>query len=133
MNLETSRISRDYLYGRLLAIAELLEKKALSFANEKRSTTAERYMQQFAERPFSTWRTIELSLAPYKARLQSNAPGMKIIFDQKLDEVQCLFNADDFINNAPLSGEFLLGYHCQRRQFFEKGGNEVNPEGKEEN
>ncbi len=132
MNLETSRISRDYLYGRLLAIAELLEKKALSYANEKRNTTAERYMQQFAERPYSTWRTIELSLAPYKARLQSNAPGLKVFFDQKLDEVQCLFRADDFTKNTPLSGEFLLGYHCQRRQFFERGNNEVKNEETEE-
>lgn len=24
------------------------------------------------------------------------------------------FEADDYVNDAPLTGEFLLGYHCQR-------------------
>ena len=44
---------RDYLYGRLLAVAESLEGYALSITGEDRSrpTTAERYMQRFAARP----------------------------------------------------------------------------------
>ena len=120
MSLEANRTTRDYLYGRLLAVAEALEMKALKISNEKRSTTAERYMQQFAERPFSTWRTIELSLAPYMARLQSNAPGLKKWFKDKLDEIQCQFSPDDFTKNDSLSGEFLLGYHCQRQKLYER-------------
>ena len=132
MSLETNRTSRDYLYGRLLSVAEAIEREALKLAGEEgRSTTAERYMQQFAEQPFKTWRIIELGLYPYKARLQTLRPTWKIRYDKSLDEIQCLFNADDFTNNTPLSGEFLLGYHCQRRQFFEKSSNEVHPEEKE--
>jgi CRISPR-associated protein Csd1 len=126
MSLETNRTSRDYIYGRLLAVAESLEKSALKFADEGRSTTAERYMQQFAERPYNTWRTIELSLVPYMARLQSNAPKLNNWFKDKLDEIHCLFNSNDFTNNAPLSGEFLLGFHCQRRKNYEKGNGEVS-------
>lgn len=120
MSLDPNRTSRDYLYGRLLAVAEVLEKSALELADENRSTTAERYMQQFAERPYKTWRIIEPSLKPYMDRLQSNAPRLKFWFKDKLDEIQCLFNPDDFMRNESLSGEFLLGYHCQRRKLLEK-------------
>uniref|UniRef100_Q3ARV5 CRISPR-associated protein, Csd1 family n=1 Tax=Chlorobium chlorochromatii (strain CaD3) TaxID=340177 RepID=Q3ARV5_CHLCH len=119
MSLDPNRTTRDYLYGRLLAVAESLEKSALGLADEGRSSTAERYMQQFAERPFNTWKTIELSLSPYIARLQSNAPGLKKFYTDKLDEIHCLFNPDDFENNEPLTGEFLLGYHCQRLKNYE--------------
>ena len=64
MSLDTENRSRDYLYGRLLAVAENTESYALYLAGEKRSTTAERYMQRFAEHPFATWRNIELALKP---------------------------------------------------------------------
>jgi CRISPR-associated protein Csd1 len=33
---------------------------------------------------------------------------------KELDEVTCSFATDDFLSDRPLSGEFLLGYHCQR-------------------
>ena len=65
MTLETDRRTRDYLYGRLLAIAENIESRALFVARETRDTTAARLMQRFADRPYSTWRTIELALVPY--------------------------------------------------------------------
>jgi CRISPR-associated protein Csd1 len=36
-----------------------------------------------------------------------------------LDEIIAAFSHDDskesFVNDNPLSGEFLLGYHCQRQ------------------
>jgi CRISPR-associated protein Csd1 len=46
MALEPDRVSRDYLYGRLLAIADNIENYALSLAGEKRDTTAARLMQR---------------------------------------------------------------------------------------
>jgi CRISPR-associated protein Csd1 len=116
MTLETDRRTRDYLYGRLLAIAERIESVALRVGDEKqRDTSAARMMQRFADRPYSTWRTIELALVPYKTRLRvSRAPFLSKM-DKLLDEVMNVFAADDFTQDAPLSGEFLLGYHCQRQ------------------
>ena len=64
MTLDENNTSRDYLYGRLLAVAENIEYKALQLAGENRSTTAERMMQHFADRPCSSWRNIELALQP---------------------------------------------------------------------
>ena len=115
MTLEQDRTTRDYLYGCLLAIAEDIERHALHVAGEKRDTTAARLMQRFADRPFSTWKTIELALAPYKARLRVLRGGLLFKREQLLDDTMIKFKADDYNNDSPLTGEFLLGYHCQRQ------------------
>ena len=113
MSLDTQNRSRDYLYGRLLAVAENTESYALYLAGEKRATTAERYMQRFAEHPFATWRNIELALKPYQERLRNNG---KDTGAQAISEIMELFAIDDFTCDDKLSGEFLLGYHCQKME-----------------
>ena len=113
MALDENRNTRDYLYGRLLAIADRLEGHALYKAKEKRETNAARYMQLFAEHPFKTWKQIELSLSPYKARL-----GGANYYIGLIDNVMCKFASDDFNNDKPLNGEFLLGFHCQRAELW---------------
>lgn len=116
MALEQECISRDYLFGRLLAIAEDIESYALYAAGEKaRDTSAARLMQRFADRPASTWRTIELSLRPYISRLRATRPGVLHKKEGLLDDVVALFDPQDFLIDTPLSGEFLLAYHCQRQ------------------
>ncbi len=118
--LEINRKTRDYLYGRLLALAESVEQWALSNSGEKRQTNAERLMQRFSERPYSTWRTIELSLSPYFARLGGAAINRKKL----IDDVMNMFDEKDFTDDKKLSGEFLLGYHCQRSALWSnKEGN----------
>ncbi len=132
MTLEIDRTTRDYLYGRLLAIADNIEGYALRLAGETkgRDTTAARLMQRFADRPFSTWRNIELALTPYKSRLRASEKGAKFLFkrEQALDEVMSAFKADDFTQDTALSGEFLLGYHCQRRALFPSSNSETDNE-----
>ncbi|NMB38882.1 MAG: type I-C CRISPR-associated protein Cas8c/Csd1 [Firmicutes bacterium] len=114
--LEEKRRSRDYLYGRLLALADSIEGWALSEANEQRQTNAARLMQRFADRPFSTWKVLELSLGPYKARL-----GPKVRKrESQISEVMALFEPEDFVSDRKLSGEFLLGYHCQKVALWQK-------------
>lgn len=117
MALEQERTSRDYLFGRLLAMAEHIEGRALFVAGEKRDTTASRLMQRFADRPSSTWKTIELSIQPYMTRLRNNRPGFLYAMVRQIDDVIAAFMPDDFTRDTPLSGEFLLGYHCQRQAF----------------
>ncbi|WMJ09093.1 type I-C CRISPR-associated protein Cas8c/Csd1 [Nitrosomonas sp. sh817] len=118
MTLETNRVSRDYLYGRLLAIADSIEGFALTKAEKNRDTTAAKLMQRFSSHPFSTWKNIELALKPYMSRLRTSdhGVGFLVIREKLLDEVVCAFQGDDFTDDRPLSGEFLLGYHCQRRE-----------------
>lgn len=129
MALEEDRTSRDYLYGRLLAVADNLEGYALYQAKETRETSAARLMQRFADHPFSTWRTIELSLPPYKARLRASVKGGFVLVkcEKLFDAIQGLFASTDFTDDRPLSGEFLLGYHCQRAALI-PGSNSQNPD-----
>ncbi len=123
MALDFTNSSRDYLYGRLLAVAEYIEEMALMIGRENRTTTAARLMQYFADRPFSTWRNIELALQPYKQRLYNNRKGFIVNREKELDEIYSKFKGSDFTNNQALSGEFLLAYHLQRLSYKNKDEN----------
>ncbi len=114
MALEENRTTRDYLFGRLLAIADNIERRALHVAGEARDTNAAKLMQRFADHPSSTWRIIEGALAPYKARLRARRPSVLLERERLLDGVMTMFGTEDFISDSKLSGEFLLGFHCQR-------------------
>ena len=116
MSLDTENRSRDYLYGRLIAQAESMEWYALYLQNGKktptRATNAERYFQQFAQRPYSTWRNLASEkLVPYQNYLTSQG---KDFYKQAIGEIMELFQRDDYVCDDKLSGEFLLGYHCQK-------------------
>lgn len=128
MSLEETRTTRDYLYGRLLAIADNIEGLALRVADEGRDTNAAQLMQRFADNPFTTWRTLELKLQPYMTRLRSSRAGALTIRKKLLDHVMGLFRIDvhgvsEFTDNSKLSGEFLLGFHNQRADLTPKKPN----------
>lgn len=126
MTLEGERTTRDYLYGRLLAIAERIEEVALNVGGESRPTNAARLMQRFADRPFSTWRTLELNLQPYMHRLHGQRAGFLNNRKKELDTVMNAFQAEEFGKDTPLSGEFLLGYHCQKQEWRKRKADEDN-------
>ncbi|AMQ90108.1 type I-C CRISPR-associated protein Cas8c/Csd1 [Marinobacter sp. LQ44] len=117
MALDTEYDSRDYLYGRLLAVGERIEEMAMFLASESaRSTQASRLMQRFADRPASTWLTIEKALTPYQQRLRTKSPALEGAYKTLLDSIFSSFRSpDDFSSDKRLSGEFLLGFHCQRK------------------
>jgi len=118
MGLEEDRTTRDYLYGRLLAIADFIENRALNVAGENRDTNAAKYMQRFAERPYSTWLHIEKSLVPYQQRLNAKRHGFLVNMKKELDAVHCLFVGDEYRKDIKLDGEFLLAFHCQRQRLW---------------
>lgn len=129
MALDKDRTSRDYLYGRLLAVAEYIERTALTMTEERRPTNAERLMQRFADHPYATWRQLELQLSPYIQRLQSSARVKLLARAQKvLREIFDKFLPEAFISSAKLSGEFLLGYHAQMADLYTKTEKDNTPE-----
>jgi CRISPR-associated protein Csd1 len=114
MSLDETRTTRDYLYGRLLAVADVLEERALLKAKEPRATNAARYMQQFSQRPFQTWKQIHEALTPYMVRL-GGAHYYKNLFGEIID-----LNPEALEGDTPLTGEYLLGYYSQRQKLREK-------------
>jgi len=129
MSLEEDRKTRDYLFGRLLAVAEHIEDTALWIADEKRDTTAAKLMHRFSDRPSSTWLTIEKSLAPYHSRVRAKWPGYQSKLKDLLDRIASDFRHNDFVDDSRLGGEFLLGYHCQRQKLRERSesSNDTEP------
>lgn len=116
MALEENRTTRDYLYGRLLAVAEKIEEMAMVVTKEKvRTTHASRLMQRFSDHPASTWLTIEKGINPYQQRLKNKIPPLENAYKRLLDDVCDAFENEDFITPKKLSAEYLLGYHCQRK------------------
>lgn len=115
--LDKENNERDYLFGRLLAIADVLERRALG-SEETRATNAIRYMNSFSQHPARTWKTIQESMQPYQAKL-----GTKALYLSKLiDEVASKIDPKEF-NNKPLSGIYLLGFYSQRHDLYQKKTN----------
>jgi CRISPR-associated protein Csd1 len=124
MNIDANT-GRDYSFGRLLAIADKVESFALGMAKETRPTTAMRLMQRFSAQPMATWKNIEEALHPYFMRIQSKYPSYVGAYKDLIgQEMQKLHQVGKY-NNDALDGEYLLGYHLQRRWFdqhkFSKG------------
>ena len=104
---------RDYLFGRLLAVADVLERSALG--TENRATNALRYMNAFQSNPERTWITIQRNLQPYMMKLGVGVRRYTDLFD----EISSRFELNDFTNKS-LSGKYLLGYYSQRQQLYKK-------------
>lgn len=114
---------RDYLFGRLLAVADVLERSALG-REEQRATNAIRYMSSFAKHPARTWNTIQSSIQPYQARLGTRA----VRYTKIIDEIGSQIKLEDF-NDQPLSGRYLLGMYSQRHELYKKKEDKTNEEG----
>ncbi|GAA0451835.1 type I-C CRISPR-associated protein Cas8c/Csd1 [Alkalibacillus silvisoli] len=112
VSLDPNNTNRDYLFGRLLAIADVLERRALS-SEDDRASNALRYMNTFAQHPARTWGIIQANLQPYQARLGSNG----VYYSRLIDEVASQIDVSDF-NNKKLSGLYLLGFYSQRHELY---------------
>lgn len=99
----------NYLYGRLLAIADRIEYRTYD-KEDGRTTNAKRYMTAFSQRPFSTWKNLEEKLQPYLQRLKT---GERIKYMNLLDDVTGKFTVTNFQSDTPLNGLYLLGFHSQ--------------------
>ena len=106
---------RNYLFGRLMAIADRLESYARYLQkdeSDKRPTNAVRYMSAFASKPLRTWKLIYHQLNPYIQRLNGAE-----WYQKQIDEIMSMFEDNGF-SDKPLDGKYLLGYSLQRRVFM---------------
>ncbi|MEL7610283.1 MAG: type I-C CRISPR-associated protein Cas8c/Csd1 [Bacillota bacterium] len=115
--LNESRKERSYLFGRLLAVADQLEYRALLDAGEKRETNAMRLMSAFAQRPVKTWTVIAGRLRSYQKKLG----GLSRYYDDLITRIMSMFDEGDYdsVKDKPLDGLYLLGYHNQRQAFLD--------------
>jgi len=104
--------STDIVYncGRLLAVADEIERYALNLQNEKRETNAMRLFTRFAAEPCSTWAIINNKLIPYKERLGNR--GSKLY--QLIGAISAKIDPESFLKLKNLDGRMVLGFDAQK-------------------
>ena len=120
MALDETCERRDYLYGRLLALADRIEYRTYD-KEDGRETNAKRYMCAFSQRPFRTWKVIEEKLEPYMLRLK---PTERLFYQKIMNEIHSKFTVEDYENDTALNGLYLLGFHNQAYALQKKKENE---------
>ncbi len=119
--LDESNTDRSYLFGRLLAVAEKVERGAYS-RGEEREPNAMRMQNVFSQRPVYAWRILEEALEPYYRRLP---PGLRKYYRDITQSIAESLNPEDPELNRKLDDVYLLGYYHQRSALArKKGGNE---------
>ena len=109
--LEKDCDDRNYLYGRLLAVADRIEYRTFDMDRDAgRVTNAKRYMSTFAQRPYDTWKVIEENLQPYLNKLKAVE---RRYYENLIDEICQKFTSESFCKNEKLDGLYLLGFHSQ--------------------
>jgi len=126
LELENTRTDRDYLFGRLLAVADQIESHARYLQmgkndTDKRPTNAVRYMSAFAAKPFRTWELIYRQLSPYIQRLNGGE-----WYQRQIDDIMSLFTGNEFESDKSLNGNYLMGYSLQRKALKSNNDAEEN-------
>lgn len=112
MQLNEKETNRDYLYGRLLALADTAEQMALMQGESARSTNAMRYMQIFQQRPAQAWLMLRTQkLLPYLEKLN---PGARSWFEKQFSTIESMFEVGEFDSPLPLGPRFLEGFSNQK-------------------
>lgn len=120
---------RNVLFGRLLAVYDYMEQRAMfeydenGKVKERRTTNAKRYWNAYSSRPAKTAKTIEENLISYKKKLSDYVLNM---FEEWESEIMIQFGEKEF-NNMMLSEMYLPGYYHQMeymKQAFQKKKNE---------
>ena len=127
MVLDTENTDRSYLFGRLLAVAEVAEKIA-SGKEVTRPTNATRLQTAFVNRPFFTWSNIKSALSHYMQKLNR---GSREYYENLMEEIVCMFQEEDMDKlNKGLEPTYLLGYYAQRKELRTKKETVENKEEK---
>lgn len=119
--LDENSKDRNVLFGRLLAVYDYMEQRALferdenGKVKEMRTTNAKRYWNAYSSRPARTSRTIRQNLIAYERKL-NDFELMK--FEEWTGEIMTRFAEKEYDNTA-LSEMYLLGYY-QQMEYMKK-------------
>lgn len=119
MKLDENKTDRSYLFGRLLAIAEIVEYRTYNNSDKSaRVTNATQLQPAFVNHPLHTWSLLEDKLVPY---FKQTAPASVAYYKSLIGKILSMFETDDVTAlNRPLSESYMLGYYLQRKEMFTK-------------
>ncbi|MCM1537667.1 MAG: type I-C CRISPR-associated protein Cas8c/Csd1 [bacterium] len=105
---------RDVLFGRLLAICDYMEQRAMFEYDEngkpkdRRMTNAKRYWNAYSSRPAKTFQTIRQNLNAYERKLTDYEHNK---FEEWIGKIMAQLG--NGFHNAALSERYLPGYYLQ--------------------
>lgn len=120
MAIDENNNDRSYLFGRLLAFAEQIERHAQkidSSEDSKRPTNAARLRVAFVHHPAKTTMVLQEKLTPYINRLKAN--GTPTHHEDAINDLIDRIGIDRF-TNVPLNELYLVGYASQMMEFRDK-------------
>ena len=127
MDLQNEITDRSYLFGRLLAICENIEEKAMqakfkrTHVSEDRDTNAARYINAFSHYPMHTFKILKENLKPYMSMLSVNRQNT---YNDLIGDIFAAMETTDVAKmNLPLDDKYLIGYYLQRRELRKKTTN----------
>lgn len=119
MALKEGYQNRSYTFGRILACADYIEFCAENNgpvkSADRRPTNAQRMEVTFTQHPAKTCALLEKQLSPYVTRMIKNGQSL-YAYNMMLDLIASIPQED--FNNKPLDELYILGFACQRRDFF---------------
>lgn len=117
MKLNLENRDRSYLFGRLLAVFEKVERSTYE-KGENREPNAIRLQSAYVNHPLKTWKTLEDALKPYFQKLK---PGSREYYKKLISEITEQFcEEDSSLLNQELKETYLLGYYLQRAELNKK-------------
>lgn len=116
--------NRSYLFGRLLAIFELLElqRYQLDGSKNNRITNAERYWSAYTSQPAKLMMNLTNKIRPYEEAVKLDSPGIFKKLDKERVEIMDSLSPlmQDRGINDPLDYRFIFGYYAEKKYFYTK-------------
>ena len=117
MKLNLENRDRSYLFGRLLAVLEKVERSTYE-KGDSREPNAIRLQSAYVNHPLKTWKILEDALKPYFQKLK---PGSREYYKRLISEITEQFCEEDpALLNQELKETYLLGYYLQRSELNKK-------------
>ncbi|MGT2844368.1 type I-C CRISPR-associated protein Cas8c/Csd1 [Streptococcus hongkongensis] len=122
--LDHTNQNRSYLFGRLLAIFELIEtlRYKLDGGDSGRITNAERYWTAYTSQPTKLMMLLENKIKPYEETLKLNSKGSWSKLNKEKEEIMQLltpFLETESIEK-PLDYRFMFGYYAEKKFYYTK-------------
>ena len=117
MKLDVENRDRSYLFGRLLAILEKVERETFD-RGEQREANAIRLQSAYVNHPMQTWKILEGILTSYFKKIPRQK---RDDYRDQIGNITALLpDMNDQMLNQELEETYLLGYYLQRAELNKK-------------
>lgn len=117
---------RSYLYGRLLAIYDLMESRTYE-RDDRRVTNAIKFWSSYTNNPENIMQTLEEKTKSYERKLMISNPGLYFKLQREKQEILTKLdeNRVESDANKRLDYQFIFGYYSENKFIFTKQEEEI--------